>query len=177
MQRSSRALPVIILVLASVLGACSAPKPESYISRSYKSIDEIPKVTKVQIKKGEKKLYLFHNDEIVRAYDVDLGFAPSGHKTQQGDGRTPEGLYHIDRRNPKSKFYRSIGISYPNAQDKAQANKRGVSPGGDIFIHGEAQFARRSGFNWTEGCIAMPDRKMDEIWALVNVGTPILITP
>ena len=165
------------LIGAITLTACtSTTEPQSYLSRGYEDIENTPEVTQLLLKKEDRKLYLFHENEVVRAYDVDLGFSPEGHKTQQGDGRTPEGLYHINRRNPQSKFHRSIGISYPNANDLAQARRRGVSPGGDIFIHGEAKWASQSGTDWTAGCIALPDDLMNEIWALVDIGTPIMIT-
>jgi murein L,D-transpeptidase YafK len=161
---------------AFVVSGCTTSQPESYLSRDYRSIEEIPKVTQVLVQKEDRKLFLFSGKDIVRSYDVDLGFAPEGHKTTQGDGRTPEGLYYIDRKNDQSQFYLSVGISYPNPKDRAQAARRGVSPGGDIFIHGEATQAARSGTDWTAGCIALPDRLMDEIFALVDIGTPIMIS-
>jgi len=168
--------PILMIFGAITLSACTTSQPGSYLSRDYKSIDEIPEVTNLLLKKGDRKLYLFHHDEIVRAYDIDLGFSPEGHKTTQGDGRTPEGQYFIDRKNPQSQFHLSVGISYPNPADRAQANSRSVSPGGDIFIHGEAQYSSKSGTDWTAGCVALPDEKMNEIYALVDIGTPILIT-
>jgi len=166
----------VILLCAISLSACSTPQPENYLSRGYQDIEEIPSVTQLLLKKGERKLYLLSGKDIVRSYDIDLGFSPEGHKATQGDGRTPEGLYYIDRKNDQSKFHLSVGISYPNAKDRAQASSRGVSPGGDIFIHGESKYASRSGTDWTAGCVAMPDNLMDEVFALVDVGTPIMIT-
>jgi len=169
--------PILALLGALILSGCAATtKPDAYAALNLKNIKDVPEVTQLLMKKADRKLYLLHGDKVVRAYDIDLGFNPEGHKLQQGDGRTPEGLYYIDRRNPQSRFHRSIGISYPNAQDRAQARKRGVSPGGDIFIHGEAKWAANSGRDWTWGCAALPDEKMNEIWALVPVGTPIMIT-
>ncbi len=176
MRKFGRIFPAAALLGALALSACATPQPDSYLSRGYTSIEDVPKVTQLLLKKGDRKLYLLHDKEVVRAYDIDLGFSPEGQKTTQGDGKTPEGLYQINRKNDQSAFYLSIGISYPNAQDRAQAQSRGVSPGGDIFIHGEAAQAARSGTDWTAGCIAMPDRKMDEVFALVDIGTPIMIT-
>ncbi len=128
--------------------------------------------------KSSRKLVLYKNREPLRIYKVDLGFSPVGHKWREGDGRTPEGAYTINRRNPDSAYHLSLGISYPNAQDVAFARKQGVSPGGDIFIHGgPTRFADRFKRDWTAGCIAVSDREIEEIWAMVPDGTPILITP
>ena len=164
------------LVFIGLVSACATTEPEKYLSRNLSDIDTVPEVTRLLLKKSDRKLLLYSGKEIVRSYDIDLGFQPEGHKTEQGDGRTPEGLYRINRRNPQSRYYRSLGISYPNAEDRAQARARGVSPGGDIFIHGESKWAAMSGTDWTAGCIALPDSRMKEIWQLVDVGTPIMIT-
>jgi murein L,D-transpeptidase YafK len=121
-------------------------------------------------------MVLWHHDEALETFEVELGFAPVGHKFQEGDGRTPEGEYLIDRRNPNSAFYLSIGIDYPNAVDVAAAEEAGVDPGGDIFIHGTPRdFARKD--DWTAGCIAVTDREMRRIYAMVQDGTPIAIFP
>ena len=112
-----------------------------------------------------------------RQYRIDLGFTPNGHKSLRGDGKTPEGRYYIDRKNQNSKFYLSLGISYPNAQDRAYAQSVGASAGADIFIHGQNKKPRFWKRDWTEGCIAVKDHEIQEIYALVPIGTPILITP
>jgi murein L,D-transpeptidase YafK len=119
---------------------------------------------------------------VLESYDIDLGFSPEGHKQFEGDGRTPEGLYFIDRRNPNSAYHLSIGISYPNAADRAFAAAQGKSPGGDIFIHGGPQTPRdkaraRQTRDWTWGCVALTDREMEEIYAMVRDGTPVWILP
>ena len=112
---------------------------------------------------------------MLRTYPIGLGFAPMGHKRFEGDGRTPEGSYVIDRRNPDSKFHLSVGISYPNEADMAYAAARGLDPGNDIFIHG----GPRRGIDsmdlrdWTAGCIAVTDREIEEIYTMVRDGTPI----
>lgn len=133
-----------------------------------------PEVTRIQVFKGHRHMQLIHNTTLLKSYDFDLGFAPTGHKTQEGDGRTPEGAYLIDRRNPNSQFHLSLGISYPNANDIAFARSRGLDPGGDIFIHGTP--SRYLGQpDWTWGCIAVKNEEMDEIYAMVQTGTKIFI--
>jgi murein L,D-transpeptidase YafK len=135
-----------------------------------------PEVTRIEVFKNERLMVLFHNDEVLESYEIELGFAPEGHKLQEGDGRTPEGEYFIDRRNPNSLYYLSLGISYPNEEDRAQARARNVSPGGDIFIHGTPRPFRRAD-DWTVGCIAVSNRDMRHIYAMVRDGTPIRIHP
>lgn len=137
-----------------------------------------PQVTQVLVDKTARKMWLLHGKTALKEYDIELGFAPAGHKFQEGDGRTPEGVYRIDRRNPNSAFHLSIGIDYPNAQDIAKAKAAGVSPGGDIFIHGgPVLFADKNKADWTAGCIAVTNKEMEEIYAMVQDGTPILIKP
>lgn len=165
-MRAFKFLAVMLMVLG--LAACGS-KFKTYNG---------PEVTHVVVKKADRKMYLLHHDRVLEDYDFELGFAPRGHKFQEGDGRTPEGTYLIDRRNPNSKFHLSIGISYPNALDRAQAKARGVSPGGDIFIHGLPNgFRGRKGPDWTAGCIAVTNREMEWIYAMVKDGTPITIYP
>ncbi len=142
------------------------------ITRIYKG----PKADQILVRKSERKMYMLREQRPIAVYDVELGFTPEGHKTQEGDGRTPEGGYIINRRNPKSEFYLSIGISYPNARDVAQARARGVSPGGEIFIHGGPRRRSQLGkADWTAGCIAVSDNEMQEIWQMVDDGTPIWV--
>ena len=123
------------------------------------------------------QLFLLHQDEILRSYEVDLGFAPDGRKRFEGDGRTPEGKYYINRRNPESEFYLSLGISYPNRRDVAYALSQGREPGGDIFIHGQMPSLLRKALSrdWTAGCIAVANGDMREIYWMVRVGTPITL--
>ena len=131
---------------------------------------------KVLVDKSDRLLYLLRDGRVWKSYPIGLGFSPRGHKKRQGDGRTPEGDYVLDWRNPQSSFYLSIHISYPNDDDRAQAWSRGVSPGGDIFIHGRHSPSARKR-DWTWGCIAVTDAAMNEIWAAVPNGTPITIRP
>ncbi|MCD9147021.1 L,D-transpeptidase family protein [Pseudophaeobacter flagellatus] len=139
-----------------------------------------PEVTSLVINKGARKIYLLHGQEILRDYKMDLGFAPQGPKRVEGDGKTPEGVYHIDRRNPNSAFHLSLGISYPNAEDLARAAALGKMPGGEIFIHGEPndkKARKRAGRvpDWTAGCIAVRNEEIEEIYAMVRDGTPIAL--
>jgi murein L,D-transpeptidase YafK len=131
---------------------------------------------RVLVDKSDRQLHLMRGGEVWKSYPIGLGFAPQGHKLQQGDGRTPEGDYVLDWRNPNSQFHLSIHISYPDAEDRASARSRGVSPGGAIFIHGNHNPAARRP-DWTWGCIAVTDAAMDEIWRAVPNGTPITIRP
>lgn len=158
---------LLIAVLAFGLASCSS-KFMKYNG---------PEVTRVAVFKEQRKMYLMHHKKVLKAYDVHLGFSPTGHKQIEGDGRTPEGDYFIDRRNPNSKFYLSIGISYPNAADRAYAASIGKSPGGDIFIHGRPRIFQNGKDDWTAGCIAVTDREMREIYAMVNNGTVISVYP
>ena len=133
-----------------------------------------PPVTSIVVQKARRRMYLLNETQVLESYDFELGFAPTGHKEVEGDGRTPEGAYRIDRKNPNSQFHLSIGISYPNAADRARAAAMGKSPGGDIFIHGTPK--RWHGEkDWTWGCLAVRDREMEDIYAMVDVGTPIFI--
>lgn len=134
-----------------------------------------PEVTYVIVNKGAREMFLLHNQKILKKYTIDLGFAPIGDKFYEGDGKTPEGTYLIDRRNPNSKFHLSLGISYPNAHDIAQARALGKQPGGDIFIHGESKPWKLGKNDWTWGCIAVPNEEMEKIYAMVKNGTPIQI--
>src|SRR6056297_3198943 len=128
-----------------------------------------PEVTRVLVYKEESKMYLLHHDEVLTTYKVELGFSAEGHKQFEGDGKTPEGEYRIDRRNPNSAFHLSIGISYPNVQDIERARAAGKKPGMDIFIHGRPNLKKRGlGPDWTAGCIAVKDREMEDIYAMVR---------
>jgi len=140
------------------------------------------RVDRVVVDKSEKKLYLMHSEEVVHSFHVVFGADPKGHKQHEGDERTPEGNYTLDYKNSHSKFHRSIHISYPNAKDRRRAKEKGLRPGGAIFIHGQMNglewlsFASQY-FNWTDGCIALKNSDMDEVWKSVKPGTPIEIKP
>jgi murein L,D-transpeptidase YafK len=131
---------------------------------------------RIVVYKARREMLLLLGNSLLRTYRVALGRDPVGHKECEGDGRTPEGRYTIDRRNPKSRYYLSLHISYPNAADRARAAEQGVDPGGDIMIHGLKDGMIRDG-DWTQGCIAVTDAEMEEIWGLVPEGTRIDIEP
>jgi len=136
----------------------------------------------VLVKKSEAKLYLMRHGAPLATFHIALGGNPVGHKQKQGDGRTPEGHYTLDARNEHSAYYKSLHVSYPNARDREQARRAGVSAGGDIMIHGQpngwAQYeAVTQTRNWTLGCIALTNEDMDVVWSSVPVGTPIEIDP
>ena len=135
-----------------------------------------PRANHVVVSKSNRVLALMKGETTLKRYRIHLGFAPEGHKERSGDGRTPEGRYTIDRRNPRSDYYLSIGVSYPNAADIARARAMGVEPGGDIFIHGgPRRAADRGKKDWTAGCIAVTDAEIEEIWSMVPTGIPITI--
>ncbi|MGB3314097.1 MAG: L,D-transpeptidase family protein [Albidovulum sp.] len=136
-----------------------------------------PEVTRIVIFKGERKMHLVNGTKALKTYKIGLGGNPVGPKQFEGDQKTPEGAYLIDRQNPKSAYHLSIGISYPNRRDVAFAEEQGKRPGGDIFIHGRAKKNKGRGKDWTAGCIAVKDREMEEIYSMVRVGTPIYIYP
>lgn len=138
---------------------------------------DIGKADKVFVDKSERRLDLLRDGAVVASFPVMLGFNAEGHKAQQGDGRTPEGDYLLDWRNPQSRFHLSLHVSYPNAADREQAASRGVSPGGDIFIHGTPRWYAMVGGDWTLGCIAVSNADMDVIWKAVPDGTPVTIQP
>jgi len=140
------------------------------------------RATRVEINKASRQLNLFRGSEVIKSYPVSLGFSPTGHKAKEGDGRTPEGLYAAEFKNARSRFHLALRVSYPNAEDRRIAREHGVSAGSDIMIHGlpnglswldHLHLSR----DWTDGCIAVTNREIEEIWRLVATGTPIEIRP
>lgn len=141
-------------------------------------------IDNILVEKSARKMYLRQGDKNIKEYTIRLGPNPTGHKEQEGDGRTPEGKYTISGRNPKSAYHLSLRISYPNAADKSRAAVKKVSAGGDIMIHGYPNYAPNAifdvihnSYDWTAGCIAVTDKEIEEIWKLVPDGTPIVIKP
>jgi murein L,D-transpeptidase YafK len=137
---------------------------------------------RVVVLKKQRTLQLLNEGKVVRNYQVALGAEPVGPKAQQGDHKTPEGIYLLDSRNVHSQFYKSIHISYPSPGDRVAARKRGVSHGGDVYVHGLPNGYGYVGAahrlkDWTDGCIAVTNPEMDEIWQAVRDGTPIEIRP
>ena len=136
----------------------------------------------IVVEKAKHTLTLFEAGEPVHVYHVALGTQPKGDKIRKGDGRTPEGLYYIDYKNAQSKYHMALHVSYPDPVHAQRARSLGVSPGGDIMIHGLPPAYKYYGadhreFDWTEGCIAVTDDEIEQIWAAVPSGVPIQIKP
>ncbi len=143
---------------------------------------EFPVADRVIIEKAARQLHLVLEGEVFRTFKIALGIRPEGDKTREGDFKTPEGRYMLDMRNPNSDFFLSIHVSYPNLSDRRQANVLGVSPGGSIMIHGQPnvpthseEFYRTQ--DWTNGCIAVSNSDMIDIWLMTGDNTPIEIKP
>lgn len=137
---------------------------------------------KLVVRKSERRLYVLRQGQVLREYRVALGLNPQGHKQHEGDSRTPEGQYKLIRRNPRSDFFLSMEISYPNSNDLARARRQGVKPGGAIMLHGWPNIPRKTSdyyktADWTDGCIAVSNSDMVEIWLMTPLETPIEILP
>ncbi|NHF73599.1 L,D-transpeptidase family protein [Paracoccus xiamenensis] len=173
----------LALTLLAILAACggggdSAPgTPRAPRFLSYDG----PQVTQVVINKSDRMMYLVSGKTVLKSYKIGLGNQPIGAKQFEGDGKTPEGIYFIDRFNPRSTYHLSVGVSYPNTQDTARALAVGLKPGGDIFIHGRgregAAAAAAKKVDWTAGCIAVEDSEIEEIFAMLQGGVPVVINP
>ena len=154
---------------------------EKRLAGKNKTLNPDFKADHIIVEKSKRLLHLYKEGRLYKSYPISLGPAPKGHKQFEGDGRTPEGVYTIDWRNPNSRFYRSLHISYPNKEDKAYAQSAGKSAGGAIMIHGlpnGVETMDNPGIDWTEGCIAMADNKaMDELWTHVQDHTKITLRP
>lgn len=144
--------------------------------------DEPVRADLIVVEKSERKMYVLVDDSVVREYKIALGDNPRGHKQREGDERTPEGVYTLDRKKADSAYYKAIRISYPSEKDRLAAEMAGVDPGGQIMIHGQKNGLgwlanKTQRYDWTDGCIAITDPEMDEVWNMVEVGTPIEIRP
>ena len=147
--------------------------------------EDIAAVAAISVVKSKREMYLLDGqNNILRTYKISLGPSPVGNKMSEGDGKTPEGVYKIDFRNPNSEYFRSIRINYPAVEDRARSKQAGFkSPGGDIYIHGQPperswMFWRYSNLrDWTQGCVGLSNKDMTEVWNLVQNGTPIKINP
>lgn len=160
-------LGTIVLVGILMLTSCTELEPDNNTSHE---------VTKLEVNKSDRELRLYSGSKLIRKMDIGLGFNPVGHKIRVGDGKTPQGRYYIDRKNPYSSFHLSLGISYPNANDRKNAWSKGYSPGGDIMIHGlPSNGSIPSRRDWTRGCIAVSNAEIEYLYKVVDVGTPILI--
>lgn len=157
---------LVIIALAFGLAACGGNSK----FKTYRG----PEVTEVQVHKADRKMYLISGNKVLKSYDIALGFAPVGHKQFEGDGKTPEGTYYMNYKNPNSEYHLSLMVSYPNPADRAYASAMNKPPGGDIFIHGgpKKKIYQR---DWTAGCVAVTDEEIEKIYSMVKVGTPIHI--
>lgn len=161
--------------LAAVAG-CGAPRPPRPAFKTYSG----PPVTQVAVYKGRRQMYLLSGQTVLKSYDFGLGFQPVGHKQFEGDGKTPEGMYFVDRFNPRSQYHLSVGISYPNERDRTHAERLGRDPGGDIMFHGrgpEGNALVRKTRDWTAGCITVSDQEIEDIYAMLQPGVPVMIYP
>ncbi len=155
-----------------VLASCGGDS----MSSKFKTYDG-PPVTQVQVHKSKRLMMLFSGGKVLKAYKIGLGNNPVGPKQFEGDGKTPEGVYFITHRNPRSAYHLSLGVSYPSVNDVAYAAAFGRNAGSDIMVHGQAGKDKGRGKDWTAGCIAIKDEEIEEVYAMVNPGTPIIIFP
>ena len=176
-----RSLGVLLLACSAVAHADSLPQPQP-VSLPQPTLNTLPLVDRVVVRKGERRMLLMHSGNIVRSYHVALGLNPVGQKERSGDFRTPEGTYRLERRNARSDYFLSIKVSYPNEMDLQRARSRHWDTGGSIMIHGLPNFLRHApeyylSNDWTDGCIALSNADMTEIWMLTPDDVPIDILP
>ena len=140
---------------------------------------EASRVDHILVEKSARRLTATLDGAIVMQTDIALGFTPEGDKQREGDGKTPVGVFQIDRRNPQSAYHLSLGINYPLPEDIARAQSQGIDPGGDIFIHGQPNgvIGLTLPGDWTAGCIALSNAEMDRLWSLTSTGTTVEIRP
>jgi murein L,D-transpeptidase YafK len=175
------AILLALAIAAPLTARAESPLPTSALLTP--SVEPaLPMADRVLVQKSERKLQLLRNGEVIRTYKIALGLRPEGHKEYEGDFRTPEGQYTLSRRNPNSEYFLSIQIDYPNERDIKRARRLGQRPGGAIMIHGQPNVPRKprdyySNVDWTEGCIAVSNSDMVEIWLMTPPDTPIEIRP
>jgi murein L,D-transpeptidase YafK len=170
----------VILGALALIGAGGAAGLSAIAPKGPKLAPPPEQIDRILIEKSARRLTVFRGGAALRSYGVALGFAPLGDKQREGDGRTPEGVFRINRRNARSSFHLSLGLDYPLAEDRARAAAGGYDPGGDIFIHGQQTGVtgrRRVSFDWTAGCIAVSNEEIEELWRIVPMGTEVEIRP
>ena len=146
------------------------------IGKKAEATQPMTRANMVIVWKSKRRMALFSNKRLLKSYRIRLGFNPVGHKQHEGDGKTPEGRYFVTHHNPKSSYHMSLGISYPNKEDIKNAKNRKQPPGKDIFIHGGPTNIFLHLFkDWTNGCIAVLDHEIEEIYKLVPDGTVVYI--
>jgi hypothetical protein len=179
--RSLDALWLLLGLVAGVARADGLPQAQP-VMLPRPALDALPLVDRVVVHKAERRLLLMHGGNIVRSYHVALGLSPTGQKERSGDFRTPEGTYRLERRNARSDYFLSIRVSYPNETDLKRARSRHWDTGGSIMIHGLPNYLRHEpefylNHDWTDGCIAVSNADMTEIWMLTPDDVPIDILP
>lgn len=170
-------LKILCTLGALVLGASVVPG-----GHGDARANDFPVADKVVVEKGKRKLHLLKGGVAFRSFDIALGIRPVGDKEKEGDFKTPEGNYLLDAKNPDSEYFLAIHVSYPNSTDRAEARSKGVDPGGAIMIHGQPNDPTRSEAyyrtqDWTNGCIAVSNSDMIDIWLMTAENTPIEIRP
>jgi len=175
-DKMKRGVIVLIFLFGAILIYFGVTELKSAIIRGTGNIDSI------QVYKSKRKLMFFRNGDVSGEFRISLGFHPKGKKRYEKDGKTPEGLYEIDGKNPKSVAHKNLGISYPNQSDRSFASRAGQKAGGAIKIHGLLKKYRKLGklhrfYDWTAGCIAVTDEEVDYLYENTAVGTPIRILP
>ncbi|WP_417772394.1 L,D-transpeptidase family protein [Stappia sp.] len=182
MRVSPVAILTLLLVAAALAAAVAWAGGSTAVPPPTPAAHEA-EIARVLLLKSERRLALIDREGVERrTYQVALGGQPVGHKQREGDGRTPEGTYVLDWRNPKSAYHLSLHVSYPDVRDRRAASRRGDDPGGMIMIHGLPNGLGWLGsahlrVDWTDGCIAVTDAQIEEIWRMVPNGTPIEIRP
>jgi murein L,D-transpeptidase YafK len=173
----------LALLCAAALGAPAPARADGGVTQPLASWQgyATAKADRIVVYKSKRRMELWRGNRILRTYHVSLGRHPAGQKMEQGDGRTPEGVYVIDHRK-MSEYHLALHISYPDGDDIRRAAAEGVSPGGSIMIHGQPNYltpAERKELakDWTAGCIALTDPEIDELWRLVDDGVPVEINP
>jgi murein L,D-transpeptidase YafK len=185
LMRVTSILVGLLSLLASSAPALSSEAlatTDAALTATSVTAGSLPIADKLLVRKSERRLYVLRQGRVLREYKVALGLSPQGHKQREGDYRTPEGLYKLIRRNPRSDFFLSMEISYPDANDVTQAQRLGVRPGGAIMLHGWPNTPRKTAdyyksADWTNGCIAVTNADMVEIWLMTPLETPIEIVP
>src|SRR5215469_5710027 len=175
------ALTLLLTVVAGAAHADGLPQAQPAVLPQ-PALTTLPLVDRVVVRKGERRLLLMHGSNVVRSYHVALGLSPVGQKERSGDFRTPEGTYRLERRNARSDYFLSIKVSYPNEADLQRARSRHWDTGGSIMIHGLPNYLKHEpeyyqAHDWTDGCIAVSNADMTEIWMLTPDDVPIDILP
>lgn len=171
-KRNSFSILVILSLVSLTVCTC--------LAKDNTPPSPLPPITRIVVEKSKRHLTVYNKDEVLKTYTIALGFTPTGHKEQEGDGKTPEGTYKICAKNPNSKYHRSLKVSYPNSKDIDCAKKKCVSPGDHIMVHGLGKGFSHLGQlhtlkDWTLGCIALTNEEIEEIYKAVEVGTSIEI--